>query len=131
MRVAGDLNQIMVLDKGSLTLLDVMGCDKTVVNTARVSFANDDWKSDELSERDAKLLGYLAKNGHVSPFYHPQLTFRVRAPISVQRQFVTHKVGTAMNSESTRYTEIEREFYVPAEMRLQSTSNRQGSGGRA
>ncbi len=118
--------KIAVLDKGFIELVDVMGDDLMVVNTARVSFAKT---SRDFDERDEKLLNYLADNGHVSPFYHPHLQFRVKAPISVQRQWATHKIGTAMNSESTRYIEVVDEFYIPDKFRAQSKDNKQGSSG--
>lgn len=122
-------NKISVLDHGHLTLVDTMGSDKSVVNAARVSYANADWMNSELSEKDSKLITYLADHKHVSPFYHPHVSFVIKAPISVQRQAVTHKIGTAVNSESTRYTEVAREFYVPDQYRLQSKKNKQGSDG--
>jgi thymidylate synthase (FAD) len=117
---------VNVLDKGYIELADCMGSDVTVVNAARVSFAKS---VESMSERDEKLLKYLADHGHVSPFYHPMLSFRVKAPISVQRQAFKHKVGTAENSESTRYIEVTDEFYVPDVFRAQSTSSKQGSSG--
>lgn len=101
-----------------------MGTDLTVVNAARVSFASESWS---LEPNDAKLIDYLAKNNHISPFYHPHLMFRVKAPISVQRQWFKHKIGTAENSESTRYIEVKDEFYFPTEFRSQSKNNKQGS----
>ena len=110
---------------GYLEVIDVMGDDLTVVNTARVSFAKT---KKQFDEADGKLLRYLIKNKHVSPFYHPQIQFRVKAPISVQRQWFKHKIGTAENSESTRYVEVSEEFYLPMMMRSQSKSNKQGSG---
>ena len=82
----------------------------------------------EMRPQDEKLIHYLAQNGHMSPFYHPQLMFRVKAPISVQRQWFKHKIGTAENSESTRYVEVADEFYIPDMFRTQSTNNKQGSG---
>jgi thymidylate synthase (FAD) len=123
------MSKIDVLDKGHLTLVDVMGSDKTVVNAARVSYASADWLTKELSERDEKLIRYLAEHKHVSPFYHPNVSFVIKAPISVQRQAVTHRIGTAINSESTRYTEMAEEFYMPSVLRGQSKSNKQGSEG--
>lgn len=118
--------KIDVLDKGFIELIDCLGDDRTVVNAARVSFAKE---SAEFNDADAKLVKYLADHKHVSPFYHPQLMFRVKAPISVQRQWFKHKVGTAENSESTRYVEIQDEFYLPDKFRAQSKSNKQGSDG--
>jgi thymidylate synthase (FAD) len=117
-----------VLDKGSLDLMLVHGNDKLVVNAARVSFANEDWVAEFNDKNDTGLLRYLIDHKHVSPFYHPQLTFRVKAPISVQRQWFKHKVGTAENSESTRYIEVKDEIYLPEQFRQQSRSNKQGSG---
>jgi len=119
-------NVIPVLDKGFLELVDVMGDDRTVVNAARVSYGKE---TKELNDADKRLIHYLAKNGHVSPFYHPHLMFRVKAPISVQRQWFKHKIGTAENSESTRYIEVHEDFYVPQVFRKQSPDNKQGSLG--
>jgi thymidylate synthase (FAD) len=120
--------KMQVLDKGFLEVVGVLGNDLTVVNTARVSFAKE---KKEFSDGDRKLLRYLIKNKHVSPFYHPHMQFRVKAPISVQRQWFKHKIGTAENSESTRYIEVNEEFYLPKEFRLQSKDNKQGSDGVA
>lgn len=117
---------MQVLDKGSIELVSCFGDDLMVVNTARVSFAKE---SQVFSDKDAKLVEYLAKHGHISPFYHPHLQFRVKAPISVQRQWFKHKIGTAENSESTRYVEVHDEYYVPTSFRAQSKSNKQGSEG--
>jgi thymidylate synthase (FAD) len=120
---------VQVLDKGSLDLMYILGTDKSVVNAARISFDNAEWWNPEFNEKDEKLIRYLIKNKHVSPFYHPQMTFRVKLPISVQRQWITHKVGTAHNSESTRYSEMTEEYIVPEVWRAQSVSNKQGSSG--
>lgn len=117
---------MQVLDKGFLELVDVFGSDLMVVNTARVSFAK---KKSIFDESDAKLIKYLANHKHISPFYHPRLQFRVKAPISVHRQWERHRIGTDMNSESTRYVEVKDEYYVPSEFRTQSKSNKQGSAG--
>ncbi len=114
------------LDKGYIELVDHMGDDSTVVNAARVSFANE---SKEFKAGDERLIKYLAEHDHKSPFYHPQLQFKIKAPISVQRQWFKHKIGSAENSESTRYIEVSNEFYIPDYMRAQSKSNKQGSDG--
>jgi thymidylate synthase (FAD) len=119
---------VNVLDKGSLDLMLVHGDDKLVVNAARVSFANEDWMSEFKPNEDGRLIAYLGKHKHVSPFYHPQLTFRVKAPISVQRQAFKHKIGTAENSESTRYVVVKDEYYTPQTFHRQSSSNKQGAG---
>lgn len=120
------MDHIDVLDKGYIALVDRMGTDATVVKAARSSFR----KQNEIRkiEDDHKLIHYLAKHGHVSPFYHPHLMFQVKAPISVQRQWFKHKIGTAENSESTRYVEVEEEYYLPKHLRRQSLSSKQGSG---
>lgn len=115
-----------VLDKGFIEVIDKMGDDTTVVNAARVSHAKS---ISEMSDRDEKLIKFLTDNSHVSPFYHPHVMFRVKAPISVQRQWYKHKIGTAENSESSRYVEMHEEFYVPEVFRLQSSKNKQGSDG--
>jgi len=120
-----------VLDKGFIELVDRMGDDQTVVDAARVSFAKESRlvRSIDDENRDNKLIHYLASHGHVSPFYHPHLMFKVKAPISVQRQWFKHKIGTAENSESTRYIEVHDEYYLPEKFRAQSKNNKQGSDG--
>ena len=112
-----------VLDKGFIELVDHMGSDLTVVNAARVSYGNS---SSQLGDKDIKLIKYLASHGHKSPFYHPQLSFRVKCPISVRDQWFKHKIGTAENCASSRYSEMEPEFYVPERLHPQAKSNKQG-----
>ena len=91
------------------TLIDRMGSDLTVVNAARVSFAT---KHEEFKEKqDEKLIRYLAKHGHWSPFAHCSLQYHIRAPIFVARQLVKHQVGLSWNEVSRRYVDIEPEFY--------------------
>ena len=87
-----------------------MGTDLSVVNAARVSFAKE---SDELSDKDEKLIKYLAKHNHWSPFGHASLQFRIKAPIFVARQLVKHQVGLVWNEVSRRYVDYEPEFYIP------------------
>ena len=101
-----------------------MGTDLSVVNAARVSFAKD---SKELSEKDEKLIKYLAKHNHWSPFGHASLQFRIKAPIFVARQLVKHQVGLVWNEVSRRYVDDEPEFYVPQEWRLKADNKKQGS----
>jgi len=117
------------------TLINHMGNDLSVVNAARVSFgkvshlvylpSSDDWV---LSERDKKLINYLAKHNHKSPFNHTYLTFHVRAPIFVARQLVKHKF-MPWNEISRRYVDYEPEFYWPDEWRGKSKDKKQGSDG--
>lgn len=116
------------------TLVDHMGSDLTVVNAARVSFAKkSDWNPnfrDEapLYERDAKLIKYLAKHKHISPFGHCFASFHVKAPIFVARQLVKHKF-LRWNEVSRRYVDEEPEFYVPDVWRGRSADKKQGSDG--
>ncbi len=99
--------------------------DSAVVQAARVSF-NGDSKGDEA---DKKLLLYLYRNQHMTPFEQVQFKFRVRMPLIVERQWVRYR-SWHFNAESRRYTEVEDdEFYVPTEWRLQSASNKQASEG--
>ncbi len=108
----------------NVNLIDVMGTDLSVVNAARVSFAKE---SDEFSEKDAKLIHYLAKHNHWSPFGHASLQFRIKAPIFVARQLVKHQVGLVWNEVSRRYVDDEPEFYIPSEWRLKADDKKQGS----
>lgn len=106
-------------------LLDHMGDDLAVVNAARVSFAK---YKDEMSPADEKLIGYLAREDHWSPFAHTSLKFRVKAPIFVARQLAKHQVGAAWNEESRRYIDDAPEFYYPEEWRGKPVNAKQGSG---
>ena len=108
----------------NVNLIDVMGTDLSVVNAARVSFAKE---SNEFSDKDAKLIHYLAKHNHWSPFGHASLQFRIKAPIFVARQLVKHQVGLVWNEVSRRYVDDEPEFYIPSEWRLKADDKKQGS----
>ena len=128
------MTQIKVLNAGYVDLVDHMGSDITVCNAARVSFAkNTDWEVDEeaverlresgssyrpedvrkLGERDRKLIHYLAKHKHWTPFAHPQITLRIKAPISIRTQFFKHKQGFVENEISRRYVSFKPDFYLP------------------
>jgi len=116
-----------------------MGSDLSVVNAARVSFSKEselEWVEKEnsptmyeqtLSDKDKKLIGYLAKHDHWSPFAHASLQFRIKAPIFVARQLVKHQVGLVWNEVSRRYVDDEPEFYIPTEWRLKAEDKKQGS----
>lgn len=104
--------------------IDHMGSDLTVVNAARVSF---DKESIELSFKDCRLIRYLAMNEHWSPFAHPQISLRVKAPIFVARQLAKHQVGFAWNEVSRRYVPDDIEFYFPEKWRKKSNDIKQGS----
>ncbi len=121
--------------------VDYMGTDLTVVNAARVSFDKaSDWKLDfskdhkfgdnVLSDADTKLIHYLAKHNHWSPFAHTSIQLRIKAPIFVARQLVKHFVGGVWNEVSRRYVDSEPEFYFPKVWRGRPTDGaKQGSSG--
>jgi thymidylate synthase (FAD) len=96
-----------------------MGDDLMVVNAARVSFDKQSSYSEDmkLSEADTKLIAYLAKNGHWSPFSHPQLQVRVTVPIFIANQLKRSVVGFSINEVSRRYVDDEPTFYIPDEWR--------------
>lgn len=110
------------------------GSDLTTVNAARVSFdKQSDWvytgiAQEGLSDRDEKLIHYLAKHKHLSPFGHSFASFRVTAPVFVVRQLVKHKF-LRMNEISRRYVDSEPEFYVPDVWRGKAKNRKQGSEG--
>jgi thymidylate synthase (FAD) len=104
--------------------MDSMGSDLTVANAARVSFAKH---KEELDEGDEKLIKYLAKHGHWSPFSHVSIQFKIDAPIFVARQLQKHQVGLAWNEVSRRYVDTEPEFYSPTEWRRRAVDKKQGS----
>ena len=105
-------------------LLEIMGSDLTVVNSARVSFAME---SEEFGSRDKKLIRYLAKHGHWTPFGHVQLQFRIKAPVFVARQLVKHQVGLVWNEVSRRYVDFEPDFHTPEAWRKRADNKKQGS----
>ena len=109
----------------NVNLIDVMGTDLSVVNAARVSFAKE---SSEFSDKDEKLIKYLAKHNHWSPFGHASLQFRIKAPIFVARQLVKHQVGLVWNEVSRRYVDDEPEFFIPDQWRSRPENSKQGSG---
>ncbi len=123
-----------VLDKGYVRLVDVMGSDLSVVNSARVSFNK---ATETLREEDIKLIHFLAKNDHTSPFRHATLQFELYAPLMVARQWWKYIIGsshqdpfTAWNESSRRYVTESIEFYVPSESewRGKPENQKQGSG---
>lgn len=106
-----------------VTLLDSCGSDLSVVNAARVSFEK---VSEELVDKDAKLISYLARHKHTSPFNHCFASFRVKAPIFVARQLVKHKF-LPWNEVSRRYVDSEPEFFIPNGYRARAENVKQGS----
>ena len=109
-------------------LIDHMGTDLTVVNAARVSF---DKTSSTLDDKDIKLIKYLAKHNHWSPFSHCFVQFRVKAPIFIARQLAKHQVGLSWNEVSRRYVDSPPEFYEPETWRGKPENVKQGSDGEA
>jgi len=105
-------------------LLEVFGNDLTVVNAARVSFHKI---ATEMEVKDEKLISYLAKHNHNSPFFHPQARFRLKMPIFVAREWFRHTVGFSRNEVSRRYVDDEPECWVPTELRARDTNKKQGS----
>ena len=119
--------EIPVLDRGFVRLIDHMGSDLSVVNAARVSFGK---RKEAFDEADGKLVDYLAEHDHTSPFRHTALTFHVKAPIFVFRQWMKHRIASEFNEISGRYVEFpENEFFVPDTFRRQAKVNKQGSEG--
>ena len=106
-------------------LVDHMGTDLSVSNSARVSFSK--WK-DELEEGDTKLIKYLAKHEHTSPFRHTRITLRCEAPIWLARQLGKHQVSMDWNEVSRRYVDTGFEFFVPEYRERPDGSIKQGSG---
>lgn len=119
------MTSMTVLDKGFIEVIDVLGSDARVVACARISYDHET-KGDEA---DKKLITYLLKHGHMSPFEQPHVTFRMKAPIFVLRQLMRHRMAN-WNEVSARYTEVEDDYYVPSVWRGQSKMNHQGSDGR-
>lgn len=116
----------------SAEVLDHMGNDLSVVNAARVSFHKKaEWEVSEngyrqLSEGDVKLINYLAKHKHFSPFNHAFISARIKAPIFVARQLVKHKF-MPWNEVSRRYVDEEPEFFFPEVWRFKAENVKQGS----
>lgn len=120
------MNQtIKVLDHGMVRLIDSMGSDLSIVRAARVSY-DAEWRAGEDAGKDAKLINYLWKNRHTSPFESVSFTFEVKAPIFVLRQWMRHRTW-AYNEVSARYSELPAEFYVPelTQITTQSKANKQ------
>lgn len=111
---------------GSVVYIDHMGDDKRAVDSARVSLDGDDYTSNELTEKDAKLLDFLVKHKHTSPFEHSTLSVCVKVPLFVRSQIMRHRTFS-FNEISRRYTSSNIEFYVPTEFNKQATKNLQCS----
>ena len=126
--------KIDVLDKGYVRLVDSMGSDLSVVNAARVSY---DKEVTELTEKDAKLINFLVREKHTSPFRHAAMTFEVYAPLVIARQWWKYAVASShvdgqngWNESSRRYITEKEEFYIPSanQWRSKPENSKQGSG---
>lgn len=107
-------------------LLSHYGDDKMIVDVARVSYGKE--ASNYKDEQNIKLINYLVKHGHTSPFRHPKLQFRISCPIYVERQLFKHSVGIDVNSISGRYVDFSDRYYEIEQFRTQSKDSKQGSG---
>ena len=130
------MNKVAVLDHGFVVLQDVMGDALAVVNTARVSFGK---QKEKLDENDFKLIQYLIRHKHTSPFRHVMFRFHLKAPEIVMRQIYKHVVGSewfapvssqlhGWNEISGRYVEL-HDIYRPCVWRMQAKNSKQGSEG--
>lgn len=127
-------NKINVLDKGYVRLVDTLGNDLSVVNAARVSY---DKEVAEFGKADERLISFLIREGHTSPFRHAALTFEVYAPLFVARQWWKYAVASThideqngWNESSRRYITEDEEFYIPSasSWRSKPENSKQGSG---
>jgi thymidylate synthase (FAD) len=121
---------IEVLDKGYVRLVDLMGSDLSIVNAARASFAKE---SSRMTDSDERLIKFLVREGHMSPFRHAFISFEFKAPLMVARQHWKYIVGSdhtmdGWNESSRRYVTQDPEFYIPDVWRSAPTHKKQGSG---
>jgi thymidylate synthase (FAD) len=114
-----------VVNNSTVAYIDHMGSDLTVVNAARVSFDKEHDVFEESTDR--RLISYLGRYGHWSPFAHTSIQVRVDAPIFVARQLVKHQVGGVWNEVSRRYVDDEPSFYLPDVWRKRAENKKQGS----
>jgi thymidylate synthase (FAD) len=114
---------------GDVRLINVMGTDRTAVESARVSFSSDEFTGfddEPLSEKDEKLLAFLIRSGHTSVHEHSVLTFRITCPLYISKQIMRHRTFS-YNEISRRYTSKDMEFFVPHHFRKQAEKNLQCS----
>jgi thymidylate synthase (FAD) len=116
------MNEIKVLDRGFIRLVDKMGDDRAVAAAARVSYLSEA----KTPEDDRRLIAYLWTHKHTTPFEHTAFKFHVKAPIFVARQWFRHRMAS-YNETSFRYREAPPEFYLPETWRAQDNKNKQGS----
>lgn len=113
---------VKVLDKGFVELISVMGSDQTVVKSARVSTGS----GSKGQEKDKRLIEYLMKHRHETPFEHVVFTFHIKCPIFVARQWFRHRIAS-YNEKSGRYSKMSHEFYMPEKMRAPHPKDKQMS----
>jgi thymidylate synthase (FAD) len=121
--VSADYERVQVLDKGFVGLVDYQATDLSVVNSARVSFGK---RHEEMEEGDDKLVEFLLRENHGTPFEHNSMTFHVKCPIFVAREWVRHRIGS-FNEISMRYTEIIPEFYIPEDKNVRTRVGKPGA----
>jgi len=116
--------ELTVLDKGFIRLDAASADDLSVVNAARVSFGV---RSDELTEKDKGLIGFLMREQHGTPFEHNFFRFHIKAPIFVVREWFRHRIGWSYNEYSGRYSEIPTEAYIPAAEQMRTQVGKPGA----
>jgi len=109
---------------GSIALVDYSGSDLSAVNAARCSYGT---YKEELDEKDVKLIKYLVKHDHGTPFEHNFMSFRVRCPKPINVQWIRHRSGWSYNEISGRYVEFKDDFYIPEKFRKQHETSKQAS----
>jgi thymidylate synthase (FAD) len=119
-----ELQHIDILDKGYVELIDYMGSDNSIVSAARVSLLGESKGKDA----DEKLIHYLKKNHHDTPFEMVEFVFRVKCPLFIRSQWMRHRTFS-YNEVSRRYTSEEIDFYYTDKLRHQAENNRQASSG--
>jgi len=124
--VEKSVSKVKVLDHGHVEYVDHMGDDLTVVNAARVSFANH---KEVFQAGDINLIKYLAKHNHWTPFAHPQITLRIKAPVPIRTQFFKHKQGFVENEISRRYVDFTPDLYHLKWRKRPDGNAKQGSDG--
>lgn len=119
------MNEAKILNAGFVKLIEYMGNDKTIADSARVSF--DNFESERDSEKDKKLIKYLMEHRHTSPFEQVEFRFWIKAPKFIASQWMRHRTAN-INEVSARYTKIKDEFYIPLkeDIMFQSKTNKQG-----
>jgi thymidylate synthase (FAD) len=117
------IDRASVLDKGFVRLDDYMADDLSVVNSARVSFNN---RHEVMEEGDDKLIGFLMKNRHGTPFEHNSFRFHIKAPLFVFREWQRHRIAS-YNEWSARYSELKPEFYIPSKENVRKQVGKPGA----